>query len=206
MTVKRILCHPWNMKWIGLTGGIASGKTTVGNMFREHGVPVIDADRLAHLALTKNKDKITKYFGNDVLDGNGEVDRRKLGEKVFGNSKQLKWLEGLIHPFVQAKVAEKKRLFEVAGETIAIYDVPLLFENQLQKDFDEVLLVYAPEELSKQRLMARNGLSENQAKARLQTQMPIEQKKTLADVVIVNDGDRDQLRQQVDDYFKKQQA
>ncbi len=192
------------MKWIGLTGGIASGKTTVANMFREHGVPVIDADRLAHLALMKNKDKITKYFGDDVLDSKGDVDRRKLGEKVFGNAKQLKWLEGLIHPFVQAKVTEKKRLFEVAGEKMAIYDVPLLFENQLQKDFDEVLLVYVPEELSKQRLMARNGLSENQAQARLQTQMSIEQKKQLADVVIVNEGDRDELREQVDEYFKQQ--
>ncbi len=192
------------MKWIGLTGGIASGKTTVANMFRELGVPVVDADRLAHLALAKNKEKIATYFGREVLGADGEVDRRALGEKVFGNPKQLKWLEGLIHPFVQSKAQEKRRLFDGAGEKMAIYDVPLLFENQLQADFDEVILVYVPEPISKERLMKRNNIDEKQAEARLQSQMAIEKKKELADVVFNNDGDRDDLRKLVVAYHQKQ--
>ena len=79
------------MKWIGLTGGIASGKTTVANFFREMGVPVVDADRLAHAALSKNKDKIATYFGPDILDDSGEVDRKKLGQKVFQEPKNSIW-------------------------------------------------------------------------------------------------------------------
>ena len=190
------------MKWIGLTGGIASGKTTVANMFRELAVPVVDADRLAHLALTKNKDKIVTYFGRDILDDSGEINRRELAEKVFENPKQLKSLEALIHPFVQERVAEKKRLFELAGHEVAIYDVPLLFENDLQKSFDEVILVYVPEELSKKRLMERNNLSEKEAELRLQSQINIEKKKELATVVFNNEGDEDDLKKLVTEYFE----
>lgn len=191
------------MKWIGLTGGIASGKTTVANIFRELGVPVIDADRLAHIALTRNKDKIISYFGREILDSEGEINRRSLGEKVFQNPKQLKSLEAMIHPFVQEKAMEKKALFEVAGEAMAIYDVPLLFENNLQTQFDEVILVYVPEEISKQRLMARNGLSDKEATDRLLSQMSIEKKKDMADVVFSNEGDPDDLRTLVKAYFQE---
>lgn len=190
------------MKWIGLTGGIASGKTTVANMFRELAVPVVDADRLAHLALAKNKDKIITYFGRDIIDEDGEINRRELGEKVFENPKLLKSLEALIHPYVQGKVEEKKRLFELAGHEVAIYDVPLLFENDLQKSFDEVILVYVPEEVSKKRLMERNNLSEKEAEARLQSQMNIEKKKELATVVFNNESDEDDLKKLVTEYFK----
>jgi dephospho-CoA kinase len=199
-----ILCHSVIMKWIGLTGGIASGKTTVANMFRELGVPVVDADRLAHVALERNKDKIISLFGPEVLDDQGQLDRRKLGFKVFKDAHLLKKLESLIHPFVREKVEEKRRLFEVADQKLAIYDVPLLFENQLQKDFDEVILVYVPEEVSKKRLIERNGLTDQEVEDRMQSQMSIEKKKELADVVINNEGDRDELRQKVREYFDAQ--
>lgn len=189
------------MLWLGLTGGIASGKTTVANIFRELAVPVVDADRLAHQALVRNKAKIVTYFGRDILNQDGEIDRRKLGEKVFGNEKQLKSLEGIVHPYVQEKMLEKKRLFESADQKMAIYDVPLLFENGLQEQFDEVLLVYVPETLSLQRLMQRNSLTEKQAQDRLASQMSIEKKKEMADVVFDNSGDRDALRAQVVEYF-----
>ncbi len=188
------------MRWVGLTGGIASGKTTAANMFRELGVPVIDADRLAHAALSKNKDKIITYFGRDILNDKGEIDRRKLGEKVFANLKQLNWLESLVHPYVQSKVQEKRRLFEVAGEDLAIYDVPLLFENNLQDQFDEVILIYVPEDVSKERMMKRNGLSPEQAESRIKAQMSIEKKKELANTVFSNEGDHDDLRKLVKDY------
>jgi dephospho-CoA kinase len=190
------------MRWVGLTGGIASGKTTVANMFRELGVPVIDADHLAHQALLRNQSKIVNYFGQDVLNERGEINRHQLGLKVFDNQKQLKWLEELIHPYVQEKVAEKKRLLARADEDLAIYDVPLLFENSLQDQFDEVILVYVPESVSKERLMARNGMTLEQAEARLRAQMSIEKKKELADVVFANTGDRDDLRELVDRYLQ----
>lgn len=189
------------MKWIGLTGGIASGKTTVANMFRELAVPVVDADRLAHLALIKNKEKIVTYFGREILDEKGEIHRRKLGEKVFENPKQLKNLEEMIHPFVQEKVREKRRLFEIAEHALAVYDVPLLYENKLQSSFDEVILVYVPEDISKKRLIKRSGLSEQEAEARLKMQMAIENKKKLADVVFNNEGDRDALKELVINYY-----
>jgi len=189
------------VKWIGLTGGIASGKTTVANMFRELAVPVVDADRLAHLALIKNKEKIVTYFGREILDEKGEIHRRKLGEKVFENPKQLKNLEEMIHPFVQEKVREKRRLFEIAEHALAVYDVPLLYENKLQSSFDEVILVYVPEDISKKRLIKRSGLSEQEAEARLKMQMAIENKKKLADVVFNNEGDRDALKELVINYY-----
>lgn len=192
------------MKWVGLTGGIASGKTTVANLFRERGIPVIDADQLAHSALLKNKDKIISYFGPEIVDENDELDRRKLGEKVFANPKLLKKLESIIHPYVLNKVAEKRRLFEVSGQSLVIYDVPLLFEKDLQDQFDEVIVVYVPEQTSKERLMLRNGLTEKEADDRLANQINIEKKKELADVVFSNEGDKDDLKNLVTEYLQKQ--
>ncbi len=204
MSKKNILCHHRPMKWVGLTGGIASGKTTVANVFRELGVPVIDADQLAHSALEKNKEKIATYFGRDVINDQGDLDRRLLGQRVFKNEKQLKTLESMIHPYVREKVKEKKRLFEVSGEKLVIYDVPLLFEKEMQADFDEIIVVYVPEEVSKQRLMERNGLTLEEAEARIGSQMDIEKKKELAHVTFLNEGDRDELKAQVQDYFRSQ--
>ena len=115
------------MKWIGLTGGIASGKTTVANLLKEQAVPIIDADQIAHQALKVHHDKIVSYFGSDILDERNRIDRSKLGKKVFSNEKQRKLLEGIVHPFVQAKVDEKKRLLASVGTKWAVYDVPLLY-------------------------------------------------------------------------------
>jgi dephospho-CoA kinase len=191
-----------NMIWLGLTGGVASGKTTVANFFREKGVPIIDADRLAHTALARNKDKIVNYFGRDILGPTGDIDRKALGLKVFNSTDKLKFLESLIHPFVQKKTEEKKSLFKAAGHKMAIYDVPLLFENELQDKFDKVIVVYVPESLSLKRLMKRNSLSQEEAKSRLASQMDIEKKKKKADIVIDNKGDLDELKTQVDQVYR----
>ena len=201
MTCPHCGCETDPMKWIGLTGGIASGKTTAANLFRELRVPVIDADRLAHQALVRNHDKIVTYFGDGVLGDDGKIDRKALGLKVFNDEKRLKYLESLVHPYVQEQVAKKKGLFESAGEIMAVYDVPLLYENGLQDQFDQVIVVYVPEELSKERLMNRNGLTEQEALSRIGNQISIEKKKELADVVFDNQGDNDALKEQVVHYF-----
>lgn len=185
------------MLWVGLTGGIASGKTTVSNILREMAIPIIDADRLAHQALRVHQDKIVTYFGRDILGPDGEIDRPALGSKVFASNRLKKRLEDVIHPYVQEKVIEKKRLFEVAGHPVVVYDVPLLFENNLQDSFDHVIVVYVPEEVSVQRLMERNKITEGEAKQRISNQINIERKKELADTVFDNQGDRDSLKEQV---------
>lgn len=197
-----ILCHARPMKWVGLTGGIASGKTTTANLFRELRVPVVDADQLAHQALRRSQDKIVTYFGREILDDKGEINRKALGDKVFSDPKRLKQLENLIHPFVKKQSAEKRKLFESAGKELAIYDVPLLFENNMKDQFDQVILVYIPEDVSKQRLIERSGLSEKEVEARIKSQMDIEKKKEMADVVFDNQGDIDALRAQVAEFYK----
>jgi dephospho-CoA kinase len=192
------------MKWIGLTGGIASGKTTVANLLKSHGIPVIDADQLAHQALRFHKDKIITYFGPDVIDDKGELDRRKLAEKVFANKKLKKTLESIIHPFVQEKMQKTKQLLEASGHKLAVYDVPLLFENNLLDQFDEVIVVYVPESLSLSRLMARNNLTEEEAAKRISNQLNIEDKKAKAHIVFDNQGDQDALVEQVNQWLAQQ--
>ncbi|MCB0377057.1 MAG: dephospho-CoA kinase [Bdellovibrionales bacterium] len=185
------------MKWIGLTGNIASGKTTVANVLREQAIPIIDADQISHQALRIEQDRILNYFGNGILGEDGQIDRRKLGEKVFSSQKSREVLEGILHPLIQKKVAEKRALLESAGYHWAVYDVPLLFENKLEDQFDAILLVIAPDKLRLERLVDRKGLTEEEAKQRMATQMDPEQKKTKAHFVIENDGDVDQLRERV---------
>ena len=185
------------MKWIGLTGGIASGKTTVANLLKEQAVPIIDADQIAHQALKVHHDKIVSYFGSDILDERNRIDRSKLGKKVFSNEKQRKLLEGIVHPFVQAKVDEKKRLLASVGTKWAVYDVPLLYENKMEKQFDHILFVYAPKDVCLERLMERNGLTKAQAEQRIAAMMDIEIKKQKSHDVIENTGDFDELKGKV---------
>ena len=190
------------MKWIGLTGGIASGKTTVSNRLKELGMPVVDADHLAHQAFRICAPKIETYFGSDILDTAGNIDRKKLGARVFSNEKEKLALEAMLHPIVQEKVTEKKRLFEIADYSAAVYDVPLLFEKQLQSQFDHVLVVYAPVEISLERLMRRNNFTKEEALLRINNQIDIELKKSQADSVIKNTGDLDQLLAKVDSWYQ----
>lgn len=190
------------MLWVGLTGGIASGKSTVSNILREMGIPVIDADAIAHQALRHNRDKIVASFGPDIVGSDGEIDRRLLGAKVFADANSKRILESLVHPYVRTIVEERKKQLEASGEPLAVYDVPLLFESGLQSDFDHILLVYVPEAVSIRRLMARNGWTEAEARLRIKNQMDIEKKKAEADSILDNQGDIEYLRQQVERWKK----
>ena len=195
------------MLWIGLTGGLASGKSTASDIFKKMGTPVVDADRLSHQALRVKKDSILERFGPDILNSKGEIDRSLLGKRVFSNQKSRKFLESLIHPYVQGEVKENKDLLMSLGYKMAVYDIPLLFENHLENHFDHILVVYIPESLSLERLMVRDGLEQGEAIQRIKTQMDIEEKKKRADTLIDNQGDKEALENKIKhflcDFLKK---
>ncbi len=185
------------MLWVGLTGGIASGKTTVSNMLRELSIPVIDADGIAHQGLVECKTEIINQFGFGVLNEKGEIDRPKLADIIFKDPEQKTKLENILHPYVQGKVKQAKFDLTQKNAPVAVYDVPLLFEKNLQSQFDQIILVYAPDEIALQRLMKRNKLNREQALLRMKNLLDIEEKKKQAHVVFENHKDLSFLKQQV---------
>ena len=182
---------------VGLTGGIASGKTTVSAMFKELGIPVICADELAHDAVKTGSPalrEIREVFGDEVFDQYGELDRLKLGSRVFGNPLLKKQLEQIIHPAVALKKQELLDYYVRQGHPIVVIDVPLLFEAEWDKAVDVILVVYVSRDLQAERLVQRNGLSAEEAQARLNSQWSIEDKKDKAHMVIDNSGSIEETR------------
>lgn len=189
------------MKWIGLTGGIATGKSTVADLFRKEQIPVIDADTIAHQALVASSpvfQKLVHEFGKEVVGFDGNIDRAKLGKKIFQNKDLRLKLDSIVHPFVRAQVALEKEKLSQQGVKIAIYDVPLLFEKNMQKDFDQIIVVSCDPQLQKSRLMKRNSLSDLEAQQRISAQLPLSEKIKHADFVIQNNGSLQELQQQVE--------
>lgn len=177
------------MKILYVTGGIATGKSVVIRMLKKRGFKVVDADELSHQATKKGTTaykKIAEMFGNEILDGDGQIDRRKLGKLAFHSKDTLKFLENVIHPeVIKALAKELKKFREEGAEWVAV-EIPLLFELNLP--LKPVLLVWARRETQIKRLMERDGLSEEEARARLSAQMDIDKKRKLADFVLDNDG------------------
>lgn len=175
---------------IGLTGGIATGKSYVLDRFRQHGVPCLDADELAHgvtAAGTEATAAIAARFGDDILAADGSVDRRKLGPIVFADAAARRELEAIVHPAVYRAIAMGIRAFEMMGDALAIVDVPLLFETGAERTFDKVIVTTCAPEIQLARLRER-GLSEDAARQRLAAQWPQEKKTSRADFVITTDG------------------
>lgn len=194
------------MRWIGLTGGIASGKSTVAYLLRNKGIPVVDADEISrHLTAQHGAGlkSIVRYFGSDIVSSEGDLDRKKLGAMVFSDAKKLSVLENILHPMVQAEVLEKRKSLVSEGVRFAFYDVPLLFEKNLQPQFDAIVVVSADLETQKQRLKLRNNLSDNEVLARIQAQLPMSVKEKQADFVINNHGSMQDLENQVNDLIEK---
>lgn len=185
------------MKWIGLTGGIASGKSTVAKILRDLGLPVVDADSLARLVVMPGASglrAIAQTFGEDFVRPDGSLDRAKLGQLIFSESSHRLKLEGILHPLIQElKQAERLEL-ENKGCEIAFYDIPLLFEKDLARDFDKTILVYCTPEEQLKRLVERDGLSRDEAARRIAAQLPIDSKMKLADFVIFNNGGQAELK------------
>lgn len=176
---------------IGLTGGIASGKSTVAKIFKEKGITVIDADVEARLAVEKGEkayEEIVAYFGTEILQADGSIHRPKLGEIIFNDKEKRELLNQMVHPRVRERMNEKKEKAIANGEEIIVLDIPLLFETRNVKEFDKTVVVYVDERTQKKRLMARNNLTEEAARARIRSQMPLVEKKQLADEVIDNNG------------------
>ena len=186
-----------------ITGSIASGKSTVVNLLKEQGFSVIDADLIAHEQLEICKREIVEVFGEQILDEAGKIDRKKLGAIVFNEPKKLKNLEQILHPKIKAEIFFKASQFERLGE-IYFVDIPLFFEKkQRYAEFKNVAVIYAPKELLLSRLMSRNGLSLNEAKARVGLQMDIEQKKKMAKFVIDNSSDMEHLKLELEKFLKQ---
>ncbi|ABO67997.1 dephospho-CoA kinase [Geobacillus thermodenitrificans] len=185
---------------IGLTGGIASGKSTVSAMMRELGLPVIDADEAARAVVEPGEEayrQIVATFGPDILQMNGEIDRAKLGAIVFNNEQERKKLNAIVHPAVRRKMlAEKEELIRSGAKTVVL-DIPLLFESGLTDWVDKVLVVYVDDDVQLCRLMARNGFTEEEAIARIRAQWPLEEKVKRGDAVIDNNGTVEQTRRQL---------
>ena len=193
------------MRLIGLTGGIATGKSTVAQILRRLGLPVIDADALAHEVTAAGSPAVAAIaadLGPQFVRPDGALDRPRLAERVFADHTLLERLNAIVHPRVRALMAERVEDLHAAGAQVVVLDVPLLLESRAAYDVDVVWLVYAPESQQIERLMARNGLSLAQAELRIRAQMPIEEKRMLADVVIDNSGDLGALETQVEALYK----
>ncbi|UNO48550.1 dephospho-CoA kinase [Alicyclobacillus acidoterrestris] len=186
---------------VGLTGGIATGKSTVSDMLRELGAYVVDADVWARRVVEAGSDglqEIRRVFGDAVLAPDGTLDRKALGRIVFTNAHLREQLNLITHPRIRQGMKKETAdyLAKHPGEPV-VWDVPLLFEGETRHLVDCTVVVYTPPDVQLARLMARDGLNESEARARISAQMPIDQKRALADYVIVNDSTLENTREQV---------
>lgn len=194
---------------VGLTGGIASGKSTVSKMLRELGAEVIDADQVYHDLIAPQDgtpSPLAQQIGDrfkGALLPTGEVDRASLGKRVFGNPEALSQLGEITHPAVAMEVAKRVAALAEQGVPQVIYDVPLLYERNLQQGLHRVVVVWVPRELQLARLMARDGIDEAAAERKLASQMPLDRKRDMADHVIDNSGSHEQTRAQVEALWRE---
>ncbi|MEI4789166.1 dephospho-CoA kinase [Bacillus sp. FJAT-53060] len=185
---------------IGLTGGIASGKSTVSQVIKEQGIRVVDADVIAKEAVSKGTpalQHIFQTFGEDVLLPNGELNRQQLGAIIFSDEEKRKQLNAIVHPEVRKEMLKRRDEGINQQETFIVLDIPLLFESQLENLVDRIIVVYTTPELQLSRLMKRNDLSEEEALNRIRAQQPLEEKCKKADRVIVNTKDLAFIRKQL---------
>lgn len=194
------------MMRIGLTGGIASGKSTVSSWFRRHGFPVIDADQIARQVVAPGEEglkRVIEVFGSEMVSADGTLDRARLGSMIFHDPKKRQKLNHLLHPLIRQRMREQMDACEAQGCPAVVLDVPLLFEGPLTGWTDRTIVVYVTRETELSRLMRRDHLSKAEALARIQAQMSLEEKKKRADAVIHNDGTVACTEQQLADLLKQ---
>jgi dephospho-CoA kinase len=187
------------LKLIGLTGGAGSGKSTVAEMLRGLGATIVDADEATHDVYAPGNpgfDAVVREFGTDYVR-DGQIDRARLGELVFGDEDARRRLNSIVHPLVRMWMAARTIEAAENGAQVVIHDVPLLFENGLEPTYSDVVLVYVPQPMQVRRLVEGRGLGEDRARAIVATQMPIEEKRKRAHHVIDNSGSLDATRDQV---------
>lgn len=187
-------------KVIGLTGGIASGKSTVSELLTAHGFKVVDADVAARQAVakgTKGLEQVKALFGEAAIDKDGNMDRAYVGDVIFNHPEKRLELNEIVHPIVHDIMQQEKEDYLKQGFNV-IMDIPLLFENELQDTVDEVWLVYTSESIQIERLMERNDLSMEDAKARVYSQISIDKKRRMADHEIDNRDTKLELKQNLE--------
>jgi len=185
----------------GLTGGLASGKSTVAARFRERGVSVIDADKLAREVVAPGSPglaEVVRAFGEDILLPDGSLDRAKLGARVFSDPASRRVLNGILHPRIGELTMARAAELAARGERLACYEAALLVENGLADAFRPLVVVAVPEEVQVARAMVRDGSTEAEARARLLAQKPLADKIAVADHVIDNAGSREETERQAD--------
>jgi dephospho-CoA kinase len=188
------------MKWTGLTGGIATGKSTVKKLLESLGHPVIDADQISHELTEVGRigyEKILSHFGTAILHQDLTIDRKKLGQIIFSDSNQKTVLESILHPLIRTEVQNLKKNYEKKGVSLCFYDVPLLFEKNMQDQFDKTVLIWCSPDIQLKRLMRRNGLSEEEAQIRIANQLPMSYKIKRAHHCVDNSDGHDDLRKQI---------
>lgn len=195
------------MAYFGLTGGIASGKSTVAEMFAELGAYIIDADKVGHQMLDSSGSayqKIVHYFGDEILDSSGEIDRKLLGALVFADAEKLKALNAIVHPGIVAEVdgLAARRAAAQPG-TVILVDAALIFEAGIGGSFRKVIVTWCRPEQQIERLMAKTGFGREEAGRRIAAQIPAEEKRRLADFVIDCSGTEVETQAQVQELFPK---
>ena len=196
-----------NMSYIlGLTGSIATGKSTVAKLFLSAGIPVVDADlgaRAVVLPGAPGLADIIEHFGEAYLLSDGTLDRKRLGALIFSDREKRKELDVLLKERINDWIQAEKERYISEGHKLIVLDIPLLYEGGYEDSCDAVMVVYVPEELQVKRLMSRNHLDADEATRRMQSQLSIEKKKELADFVIDNSGTIEETKKQVNDWLLK---
>ena len=190
---------------IGLTGGIASGKSTVSDFLAQLGAAIIDTDKIAREVVQPGSSAlqaISKRYGEMVLNGDGSLRRDRLGEIVFASPAEKQWLESLLHPLIKTRAAELAREAAAKGVPAVVFDVPLLFESGWNELVDAIWTVYVSPKVQRERLKLRDGFTDEAVTARLAAQWPIAEKAQQSDVVINNEGTPAQTRQQVTEAWR----
>lgn len=186
---------------IGLTGGIASGKSTVSEMLKKRGIPVIDADLIAREVVEVGKKAYTEIvnaFGKEILNEDLTINRARLGSIVFQNEDKREKLNSIVHPEVRLEMKRRQEQLISEGAKAVVLDIPLLFESNLKHLVDKVIVVYTGEKNQLERLMKRNNFSKEEALSRINAQMPLKEKVKFADAVINNDGTLEETEQQLE--------
>jgi len=193
----------------GLTGGVASGKSTVARRFVDRGLDVIDADQVAREVVEPGTDglkAVVDAFGEQVLTCEGRLDRPTLGRIVFENDEARRRLEGILHPKIATETRRQAAALAREGKTVACYEAALLVENGMQDVFRPLIVVSVPAEVQRARLMARDGLGETEAQGRIDAQLPLARKVAVADYVIDNTGDVPALLARADEVLDRVRA